>query len=86
MAFYKRYLVFSLFSALKNAFLVEIGVKLQNFEVSKKVPIDILDNVVSKFVPIPMKIVAGSLSETQQTNKQRQQRTFQYPRIPNILT
>ena len=37
------------------------GVKIQNFEKSKKVPLDISEiHVVSKFGPIPMKIVAGS--------------------------
>ena len=64
MAYQKRNLVFSLFWALKNAFLGKIGAKIQNFENSKKVPLDILEiHVVSKFGPIRIKIAAGSLSE-----------------------
>ena len=50
-------------------------VKIQNFEKSKKVSLDISEiHVVSKFGPIPMKTVAGSRN----THRQ-QQRTFQYP-------
>ena len=42
----------------------ENGVKIQNFEKSKKAPLDILEiHVVSKFGPIPMKIMAGSWPE-----------------------
>ena len=42
----------------------KIGAKIQNFENSKKVPLDILEiHVVSKFGPIRIKIAAGSLSE-----------------------
>ena len=51
------------------------GVKIQNFEKSKKVSLDISEiHVVSKFGPIPMKIVAGS-----RNTHTRQRRTFQYP-------
>ena len=75
MAYQKRNLVFSLFWALKNAFLGKIGAKIQNFENSKKVPLDILEiHVVSKFGPIRIKIAAGSLSEPHTDG-----RTFQYP-------
>ena len=64
MAYQKRNLVFSLIWALKNAFLGKIGAKIQNFENSKKVPLDIIEiHVVSKFGPIRIKIAAGSLSE-----------------------
>ena len=72
MAYQKRNLVFSLFWALKNAFF---GAKIQNFENSKKVPLDILEiHVLSKFGPIRIKIAAGSFSEPHTYG-----RTFQYP-------
>ena len=64
MAYQKRNLVFSLFWALKNAFFGKIGEKIQNFEHSKKVTLDILEiHIVSKFGPIRIEIAAGSLSE-----------------------
>ena len=44
-------------------FLAKKGVKIQNFKKSKKVPLDISEIHVSKFGPIPMKIVAGSWPE-----------------------
>ena len=47
----------------KNSILTKKGVKIQNFENSKKVPLDISEIHVSKFGPIPMKIVAGSWPE-----------------------
>ena len=68
--------------ALKNAFLAKNGVKNQNIENSKKVPLDILKiHVVSKFGPIRIKIAAGSLSEPH-TYIHTYIRTFQYPGIP----
>ena len=71
----KKSFIFTIFG-LKNAFLAKNGGKIQNFGNFKKVPLDILEiHVVSKFGPVPKKIVAGSLSE------QQQQRTFQYPSI-----
>ena len=49
----------------------------QNFENSKKVPLDISEiHVVSKFGPIPMKIATGSLPGH---TRRRRRRTFQYP-------
>ena len=88
MAYQKRNLVFSLFWALKTPFLGKIGAKIQNFEDSNNIPLDNLEiHVVSEFGPVPMKMVAGILSE----HKQRRQWTFQYPSIPytqvtNLLT
>ena len=59
--------------------MAKIGAKIQNFENSKKVPLDILEiHVVSKFGPIRIKIAAGSLSEPH-THIHTDGRTFQYP-------
>ena len=64
MAYLKLSLVFSPFLALKTRFLGENGVKIQNLENSKKALLEILEiHVVSKFGPIPIKIVVVSLSE-----------------------
>ena len=61
--------IFSSKWSLKNAFLTKKGVKNQNFEKSKKVPLDILEiHVVSKFGPIPMKIAACRCCDEQRTN------------------
>ena len=69
--------MFPLFSTLKNAFLGKNGVEIQNFEKSKKVPLDISEIHVSKFGTIRMKIMAGSLPEHYTHTDTR--RTFQYP-------
>ena len=64
MAYQRRNLVFCLFWALKNVFLGQKGGKNSKFEKFLKVTLDILEiHGVSKFGPIRMKIVAGSLSE-----------------------
>ena len=56
--------IFSSKWSLKNAFLTKKGVKNQNFEKSKKVPLDILEiHVVSKFGPSRLQITADTLSE-----------------------
>ena len=52
MAYYKRNFVFSPFLALKTPFLARNGVKIHNFENSKKVPLDILEIHVSSSIPI----------------------------------
>ena len=54
------YFYFLFKKVLKNQFLAKKGVKIKNFEKSKKVSLDISEIHVSKFGPIPMKIVAGS--------------------------
>ena len=62
------------------------GVKIQNFEKSKKVSLDISEiHVVSKFGPIPMKIVAGSLNTHIHThNGHFSTPVYQYTNIPYI--
>ena len=85
-------LVFSPFSALKTLFLGKNGIKIQIFENSEKVLLDILEiHVVSKFGLVPMKIVAGSLSEhSNKTNNNNDGHfgtpVYQYTIIPLYST
>ena len=72
-------LYFPHFRSYKTGFLAKNGVKFQNFENSKKNPLDILEiHVVSKFGLIRIKIAASSLSEPH-THIHTYGRTFQYP-------
>ena len=91
MAYQNKNLVLSLFYALKNCFLAKNAVKIQNFEERKKLPLDISEIlVVSKFGPVPIKIVAGSLPEHTNTcdddNGHFSTPVYQYTNIPLYST
>ena len=69
-------------------FLRQNGVKIHILEKSKKVPLDILEiNIVAKFGPIPIKIVAGSLNTHIHThNGHFSTPVYQYSNIPIYST
>ena len=67
----------------KSLFLTKMGVKIQNFKKSKKVPLDILEiHFVSKFGPIPMKIATCRCCD-EQTNERMNDRHL-IPPIGNL--